>query len=65
MLIHGFKDTAVLIDSSRALRARSQDAKVETTLPIPDMGYSISILALSRHLVDCLTRPQIVVCHLS
>lgn len=40
MLIHGSKDTAVPVDSSRALHARLQDAKVETTLRIvPDMEH--------------------------
>jgi acetyl esterase/lipase len=40
MLIHGSKDTAVPADSSRALHARLQDAKVETTLHIvPDMEH--------------------------
>jgi acetyl esterase/lipase len=40
MFIHGSKDTAVPADSSRALHARLQDAKVETTLRIvPDMEH--------------------------
>ncbi len=40
MLIHGSKDTAVPVDSSRALHARLQDANVETTLRIvPDMEH--------------------------
>jgi acetyl esterase/lipase len=40
MLIHGSKDTAVPVDSSRALHARLQDAGVETTLCIvPDMEH--------------------------
>ena len=40
MLIHGSKDTAVPVDSSRALHARLQDAKVESTLRIvPDMEH--------------------------
>jgi len=40
MLIHGSKDTAVPVDSSRTLHARLQDAKVETTLRIvPDMEH--------------------------
>ena len=40
MLIHGSKDTAVPVDSSRALHTRLQDVKVETTLRIvPDMEH--------------------------
>jgi acetyl esterase/lipase len=40
MLIHGSKDTAVPVESSRALHTRLQDAKVETTLRIvPDMEH--------------------------
>jgi acetyl esterase/lipase len=36
MLVHGSKDTAVPVDSSQALHARLQDAKVETTLRIAE-----------------------------
>ncbi len=36
MLIHGSKDTALPVDSSQALHARLQDAKVETTLRIAE-----------------------------
>ena len=40
MLIHGSKDTAVPVESSRALHARLQNAKVETILRIvPDVEH--------------------------
>ena len=60
MLIHCSKDTAVPVDSPRALHARLQDAKVETTRRIvPDVEHVFDLkpsAARAGILVNCLTR---------